>query len=72
MKTAAALKETESSTDAKPATAAWRVYQGVTTTGAIDEKDLIVRFLPSSATLWTASSSRCRRTSMPTTSTAWA
>src|SRR5882724_3169934 len=46
MKTAAALKETESSTDAKPATAAWRVYQGVTTTGAIDEKDLIVRFLP--------------------------
>jgi len=47
MKSAAVLKEKEDrGTDAKPATAAWRVYQGVTTTGAIDEKDLIVRFLP--------------------------
>jgi len=44
MKTAAVLKE--GGTDAKPATAAWRVYQGVTPTGAIDEKDLIERFLP--------------------------
>ena len=44
MKSAAVLKD--SSTDAKPSTAAWRVYQGVTQSGAIDEKDLIVRFLP--------------------------
>lgn len=45
MKTAAALKER--SMDApQPATAAWRVYQGVATSGAIDEKDLIERFLP--------------------------
>jgi len=44
MKSAAVLKD--SGTDAKPSTAAWRVYQGVTTSGAIDEKDLIVRFLP--------------------------
>ncbi len=47
MKSAAVLKEKEErGTDAKPSTAAWRVYQGVTTSGAIDEKDLIVRFLP--------------------------
>ncbi|HET7535387.1 MAG TPA: FliA/WhiG family RNA polymerase sigma factor [Candidatus Didemnitutus sp.] len=44
MNTAAVLKD--SGTDAKPTTAAWRVYQGVATTGAIDEKDLIERFLP--------------------------
>src|SRR6187402_3057766 len=44
MKSAAVLKD--GSTDAKPSTAAaWRVYQGVTS-GPIDEKDLIVRFLP--------------------------
>ena len=46
MKSAAVLKEKESGTDAKPSTAAWRVYQGVNTSGAIDEKDLIERFLP--------------------------
>src|SRR5690348_18189872 len=45
MKTAAVLKETDRGTEAKPSTAAWRVYQGVTS-GPIDEKDLIVRFLP--------------------------
>ncbi|HWA25116.1 MAG TPA: FliA/WhiG family RNA polymerase sigma factor [Lacunisphaera sp.] len=45
MKSAAVLKDR--GTDAtKPATAAWRVYQGVTSSGAIDEKDLIERFLP--------------------------
>ena len=43
MKSAAVLKDR--GTDAKPSTAAWRVYQGVSS-GAIDEKDLIVRFLP--------------------------
>ena len=31
--------------DASPATAAWRAYAGVTS-GAVDEKDLIERFLP--------------------------
>src|SRR3954467_11926034 len=47
MKSAAVLKENEDrGTDAKPSTAAWRVYQGVNTSGAIDEKDLIVRYLP--------------------------
>lgn len=31
--------------DAKPSAAAWRAYQGVTS-GAVDEKELIERFLP--------------------------
>jgi RNA polymerase sigma factor for flagellar operon FliA len=36
---------TAPSSDAKTA-AAWRAYQGVTSNGAIDEKDLIERYLP--------------------------
>lgn len=42
MKTAVAPAH---STEASPATAAWRAYAGVTS-GAVDEKELIERFLP--------------------------
>ncbi len=37
--------ETLTGTDAKPSGAAWRAYAGVTS-GAVDEKELIERFLP--------------------------
>lgn len=43
MKNAATVQEC--GTDAKPTGAAWRAYQGVTS-GAVDEKELIERFLP--------------------------
>ncbi len=44
------MKETavlpSNGTDASPQAAAWRAYQGVPTSGAVDEKDLIERYLP--------------------------
>lgn len=45
MKSAAVTKDRGTDATSQPSTAAWRVYQGVSS-GAIDEKDLIERFLP--------------------------